>query len=580
MGSMTTLSRLAALSLVALTNSRCFEPSPAFPVPIWNTPPDVQWLEADFGRIEAKISELFTHEKYNTSSFSIEVTSSERTLWSSFHTAKVQNDSRPGEQNVSGLSQYRIASISKVFTTLSILYLHQAGEIDLDDPVTKYIPELNSAGYDLPFKDISIRILASQLSGLPREIAQSDMINPALFVSDPVAIGLPPASLQGLPTCDEYVQYERACNRTDFYKRLKQLGPLFAPNQKATYSNVNYELLGLVIENVTGLKYEEYIKKQIFDPLGMTSSTLNKPSDQHAVLPVLKRGLNYWDVEEGIQSPTGGIYSSSSDMSKFVRYILTHYNTVATGINWLLPASWATGINTFYGMPFEIFRIDKILEESQRPVTFVTKSGGLPGYYSQMMILEEYGIGITFLVAGEVSLLNELVNIITVELVRAMEVAIWESVRQNYSGSYVSTEASLNSSLSLDVSSSKGLHLTGFISNGTDVFNSVLPSWGIETLDEERSWYAQLVPTLLYKNETEQNGEIWRVLIVPERLPEDEENVWSSFCPTDVDTLLYAGKAINEVVFWSGRGEKILELPAWNVSLGASKTRSMLLVQP
>ncbi|KXT04671.1 hypothetical protein AC578_2130 [Pseudocercospora eumusae] len=558
----------------------CFEPSPAFPVPLWDTPPDVQWLEADFGRIEGKIGELFTDEKYNTSSFSIEVTSPERTLWSSFHTAKVQNESRPGEQNVSGLSQYRIASISKVFTTLSILHLHQTGEIDLDHAVTKYIPELNSAEYDMPFKDISIRILASQLSGLPREIAQSDLINPALSVSDPVAIGLPPASLQGLPTCDEYVQYKRACNRTDFYNRLKQLNQLFAPNQKSSYGNVNYELLGLVIENVTGLKYEEYIKKHIFDPLRMTSSALNKPPDRHAVLPVLKHGYNYWDVEEGIQSPTGGIYSSSSDMSKFVRYILTHYNSIATGVNWLLPTSWATGINTFYGMPFEIFRTDRILEESQRPVAFVTKSGRLPGYYSQMVILEEYGIGITFLVAGEVSLLNELVKIITVELVRAMEVAVWESVRQSYSGSYVSPELSINSSLSLDVSSSKGLHLTGFISNGTDVFNSVLPSWGIEALDEEQSWYAQLVPTLLYKNETGRDGEIWRVLIVSERLADDEENVWSSFCPTDVDTLLYAGKAINEVVFWSGRNEKTLELPAWNVSLAASKSRSMLLVQP
>ncbi|KXT10711.1 hypothetical protein AC579_215 [Pseudocercospora musae] len=427
---MATVSIIAALPLVALTYCSCFEPNPAFPVPLWDTPVDVQWLEADFSRIEAKIGELFTCEKYNTSSFSIEVTSSERTLWSSFHTAKVQNETRPGEQNV--------------FTTLSILYLHRAGEIDLDDPITEYIPDLNSA-----------------------EIAQGDLINPALFVSDPVALGLPPASLQGLPTCDEYVQYKRACNRTDFNNRLKQLSPLFAPNQKSSYSNVNYELLGLIVENVTGLN-------------------------------------------------------------------------VATGVNWLLPASWATGFNTFYGMLFEIFRTDEILEKSRRPVTFVTKSGGLPGYYSQMMILEEYGIGITSLVAGEVPLLNELVNIITVELVRAIEVAIWENVRQSYSGSYVSTERSLDSSLALDVSSSKGLHLTGFISNDTDVFNSVLPSWGTETLDKERS----------------------------------------CFCPTGVDTLLYAGKAINEVVFWSGPDERTLDLPAWNVSLAASKTRSMLLVQP
>ncbi|EME89384.1 uncharacterized protein MYCFIDRAFT_206333 [Pseudocercospora fijiensis CIRAD86] len=238
-------------------------------------------------------------------------------------------------------------------------------------------------------------------------------------------------------------------------------------------------------------------------------------------------------------------------MSKFLRYILTNYNGIATGLNWLLPASWATGLNTFCGMPFEIFRTDRILEQSQRPVTFVTKSDD-----------DTRGLGDWYYILGRGRM----------ELVRAMEVAIWESVRQSYSGSYVSTNPSLNSSLLLNVSVSKGLHLTGFISNGTDVFNSVLPTWGIETLDEERSWYAQLVPTLLYKNEPERDGEIWRVLVVPERLPEDEENVWSAFCPTDIDTLLYAGKAINEIVFWSERDEKTLELLAWDVSLAASKT--------
>lgn len=558
---------VAVVALIAATiQSKCFEPNPAFPVPSWDTPSGVQWLQADFGRIEAKIHKLLSHEKYNASSFSLEVTSAERTLWQSFHTAKTQNATRPGDTNVSGLSQYRIASISKVFTTLSVLYLHQAGHLNLEDPVTKYIPELSSSDYALPFKDITIRILASQLSGLPREVAQSDLINPALFLSDPTLVGLPPASHLGLPTCDEYDEYERPCNRTDFFNRLKQLGPLFAPNQKSTYSNVNFEVLGLVIENITGLKYKDYIQKHIFDPLNMTSSTLSKPSDEHAVLPVLERGNNYWDVKEGIQNPTGGIYSSSSDMSKFLRYILTHYNTLATGVNWLLPASWSTGLDTFYGMPFEIFRTDRILHDSRRPVTFVTKSGGLPGYYSQMMILEEYGIGMTFLVGGEASLLREIIEIVTVELVNAMELAVWETVHETYSGRYIAVRPSvINSSLSLNTSLSRGLHLTGFISNGTDVFNTVLPNFGVDELREHTGWYAQLVPTLLYKNEAAQEGEIWRMLIVPERSPLEEENIWSTFCPTDVDGLLYAGKAVNELVFWHKKRQ--VELPAWNVTL-------------
>lgn len=63
-----------------------------------------------------------------------------------------------------GDSQYRIASITKTFTTLGVLYQHAAGNLSLDDSVDKYIPELaEEDGGEIPWKDITLRILASQL---------------------------------------------------------------------------------------------------------------------------------------------------------------------------------------------------------------------------------------------------------------------------------------------------------------------------------------------------------------------------------------------------------------------------------
>ncbi|KAK0882876.1 hypothetical protein LTR87_003317 [Friedmanniomyces endolithicus] len=282
---------------------------------------------------------------------------------------------------------------------------------------------------------------------MPRESMQSDLF---IELPDPTAVGLPPVSPKGLPDCYEYNAYQ-PCNWTQLLPHLKSQQPIFAPGQQSTYGNTNFELLGLVLERVTGLSYEQYMAKAIFDPIGMESTTLRKPeSDKHAVLPV---GQYFWDVVEGVHAPTGGIYSSSSDMSK--------------------------------------------------PVTFVTKSGGVPSYYSKITMMPEYGLGLTVLLGGNNKLLGEIQEAVNVPLIRAAEDLIWQDVDAAYSGTYSTPDSHvLNSTLTLAAYPTAGLQLIGFISNGTDVFNTLLAQWaGLIDSDSGR-WRVQLMPTLLYKNET------------------------------------------------------------------------------
>lgn len=535
-------------------------PSPAFPVPIWDDS-DTQALQPTLKRIEKKLAGIVAKEEYNASSFSIAITSGTNTLWSGFHTAVDRNESRKGTKEVDENSQYRIASITKVFTVLGVLKQHAAGNLSLDDPINKYIPGLPPKGHGgLPWKDITLRILASQLSGIPREFAQSDLID---VLPDPSAIGLPIVSREDLPACDEYNNYV-PCNSSELLQTMDKKAPVFAPNFQSTYSNVAFELLGLAIENVTGIDYSTYIQHAILDDINMTMTSLEKPSDKHAVIP---KGEHYWDVEEGVQRPTGGIYASARDMSKFARYILTHYNALATGVNWLQPASWASGINSFYGMPFEIFRTDKILENTKRPVTFVNKGGGLPGYLSDLEILPEYGLGITLLVAGSGDLIGELKELVTVEIVRAAEGIAWANIKADYVGHYGAIDRELNSSITLSVSPSEGLQATSFISNGSDILGSVIPA----RYFANRPYRNQLVPTLLYKDEENQRGEIFRMLVLAEPKPDAKPGVWDDFCITDVDVMVYAGKPLNEVVFWHDEGT--VELPAWNLKASRSSPR-------
>jgi CubicO group peptidase (beta-lactamase class C family) len=133
---------------------------------------------------------------------------------------------------------------------------------------------------------------------------------------DPSYLGLPPGvSRKGLPHCDEYSpNFETPCTAKgslvkteigkrmlteasiDLFKHVKKLAPLFAPNQASSYSNLAFEILGLVLSRVANQTYETYIDEAIFKPLNMSTSTFSKPADSAGVIPA---GPHYWDVEEG-----------------------------------------------------------------------------------------------------------------------------------------------------------------------------------------------------------------------------------------------------------------------------------------
>jgi hypothetical protein len=327
---------------------------------------------------------------------------------------------------------------------------------------------------------------------------------------------------------------------------------------KSTYSNVAFELLGLVLERVTKKSYEEYIDEAIFKPLEMSKSSLSLPPDSAGVIPL---NPQFWDVDEGIQNPTGGIYSSAVDLSKYLRYILTHYNAIATGTNWFHPVSPSDGLNSFYGMPWEILHTDRVLKGSRRTVRFITKGGGLPGYSSLITMVPDFGLGFTILVAGKEEIFQKLLDAVSTTIVRAAEEVAIHQLQERYVGTYTSTNHTLDSSITL-VADERGLVVKRFISNGTDVLRNAFRS-------PSRPWYAQLTPTLLYIDEEKQRGEIWRVVLSEER-PAVEGSIWDDFCVANIDTVLYAGKGFNELMFWDagsdGKYERV-ELSAFFVNM-------------
>jgi CubicO group peptidase (beta-lactamase class C family) len=171
--SSTTMVLLYTLIFAAAASAKCYEASIAHPLP--DLDPNDPVLKHAFVAIDTAITSAIGAPKHASTSFSIEITSSKETLWSRHHTALERNASRPDIPRVNGDALYRIASITKTFTVLGILYQHEADNLSLDDSVDKYIPELKEdQNGTIPWKDITLRSLASQLSGIPRDCRKDE----------------------------------------------------------------------------------------------------------------------------------------------------------------------------------------------------------------------------------------------------------------------------------------------------------------------------------------------------------------------------------------------------------------------
>lgn len=259
----------------------------------------------------------------------------------------------------------------------------------------------------------------------------------------------------------------------------------------------------------------------------------------------------YWPFYMGVQNPTGGLYSSSSDLSRWLRYVLGTYNAQALAVgNWFSPTSFSGSVDSFYGAPWEIFRArtKEVVggeEGSTRPLTFVSKGGGLPGYSSVVVMVPEYGIGVSILVAGNGKALGGIREVVVREVVRFAEEAAMVELRGRYEGVYEDERS--NSSITFAQSELYGLTVTRWVSNGVDTLR------GFGEVYEGGVWVMHVLPTLLFEIENKQEGERWRLL--PQKVGSSEQedgSIWDNFCISDWDTMAYAGKPVNEIVFWGG----------------------------
>ncbi|KAI9734975.1 MAG: hypothetical protein M1834_002057 [Cirrosporium novae-zelandiae] len=534
---------------------KCYTPGPAFPVP--NLSARYPSIETVTDKLDKAVNDILSSsEAWNrsTTSFSIQLASAKESLWSFYHTAPIQGRSDP--LAVTGDTVFRIASISKTFTVYSILL--QNG-IHLDDPITKYLPDLAEEKNPFPYypewNQITIWSLASQLSGISRETGQEDLSSDKSLLADPLASGFPPLFDQELPPCQKNSS-DRACTAEDVIETAKNRPRVFATNERSTYSNVAFVLLGLALENATGQTFPEIVTSSILTPLGMENTTITKPDDSVGNIPI---GSNDWYRDLGVDASTGGIYSSANDLSKYLRSILS--STLlpqATTNAWMKPHSWTiSGTESSTGMPWEMFRTTKLTRDG-RAVDIITKGGSLNGYRSTIALVLEFGLGLTILVASPDEeaggAINDLRENLIATLIPAVEEIVRADVRSNYAGWYgalVDFFKPLNPNWHVKISVDNmgpGLKIDEWISNGTD-FLTVYG--GLKGMPKDLSkWEARLLPTGIVRDGDKLDyEETWRVVTIQKKNWEDQPKIFADFCVTDVDVLMYGGYPLEEFVF-------------------------------
>lgn len=176
-------------------------------------------------------------------------------------------------------------------------------------------------------------------------------------------------------------------------------------------------------------------------------------------------------------SSGGGLYSSTNDMSQFIRSILTYKLLPQTAVNtWLKPLSTTPQLNTMVGMPWEIYRSAALTPDHPHTIDLYSKRGSALGYEAYMGIIDQYGLGFTILTAGGFS---EAATNIADALLTTLLPGIEEATRseaKSYVGKFTTGKGD-NSIVKTTMDNGPGLILANLTSNGSDIVEAIQVLW-------------------------------------------------------------------------------------------------------
>jgi CubicO group peptidase (beta-lactamase class C family) len=269
--------------------------------------------------------------------------------------------------NVGNSTLFKIGSITKVFTASAVMQLAEQGKINIDNPINEYIPEFSVKSRFESTRPITIRDILCHHSGLPCD-------NLSGYINDD-----PEAFHSAVP----------------FLKNTYTVCP---PGEIFYYSNLGYEILGVLISRISGMSYHKYIETVLLKKLEMETSAIVLSDEQKKLvsLPYRKDREQTEPVMKTV--PEGGIYSTAGDMLVFMKSILGGGKGLFERSNTLdemfvpqypdnaIDMSFINGLGWFIGKPGLQYGGKEIWHD-----------GGTPNFFSLLVLIPERQLGITLL---------------------------------------------------------------------------------------------------------------------------------------------------------------------------------------
>jgi len=234
---------------------------------------------------------------------------------------------------------FSVASVTKPFTATCLAILQEDGLVDFWEPVQAHFPEFEGEGKD----GVLLWHLLAHVSGWDEDAAYEWAAD---YIRNELGIALPENGedqTAALSAAREKLGLPETVSPWEAFSFLARKAPLKTPTGTAfAYNSEGYELLGQLVERISGMSLEAFARKRIFDPLGMTDTHWALPHekyDQYVYREPNSRGGNYRNTEESLQSTSaaGGLKTTMRDQLIFGQMFLQ--NGTLGGKHILSPAS-------------------------------------------------------------------------------------------------------------------------------------------------------------------------------------------------------------------------------------------------
>lgn len=281
--------------------------------------------------------------------------------------------SRGGAQPIDPETVFSIQSMSKSFTALGVLMAVQEGLLDLDVPITAYLPDftVNSVYEKHPERKMTLRHLLSHKAGFTHE-----------------------APLGGNYDCRPHIFEEHVLSIMDSWLR-------YPVGYRYAYSNLGIDLAGYILQKVSGTPFWDYIEAKVFEPIGMVFSSMDFTEIKGKKNRALGHVSPRISIPDGIpveipMIPAGGVYTNILDMAEYMRF---HINKGMMDGKQILDRNLIEDMHTpqfpefgekaGYGLC--------LVKAFAGPTYYLTHGGGGYGFISSMTMFPELKLGIVTL---------------------------------------------------------------------------------------------------------------------------------------------------------------------------------------